>query len=230
MTTNDDIFDLADISGVAIARAREKLGMGQDEFGRTFRPQIRQQTIQKIEKYRPGEAVGDVIKASKTKWRVCARLGLLPVNVSDMSNMTKGSQEPVAQAHHLPYFRPRLAEGGMMLVPSTKAQSTTERPSYIAAPDAWAMEMVGTTMWPEFRDGATLFVNPAVTPEAGMGCVFLNPDRTKFRVLVFAEKTADGWLTEQWNPSEAIVLSEAEWPYCEPIEAVHAPHKRGMQK
>jgi hypothetical protein len=226
-------IELENISGATVRKAREKLGLSRPEFCKLFLPKrIIPETIRKIEKYIPGVADTDAIKASGTKLRVCIRLGLLPSNVNDT---TKGSQEPgqrEGRGDYLPYFRPRLAEGGYMSVATTKAKSTTDRPPYIEGKLAWAMEMVGDSMWPEFRHGATLFVNPEVAPEIGMGCVFLSDDRTRFKVLALVEIQPNAWLAQQWNPpgSPVEVLSRVEWPICDPIEAVHAPHKRGLQK
>jgi hypothetical protein len=228
-----DPIELENISGAAVRKAREKLGLSRPEFCKLFLPKrIIPETIRKIENYIPGVEDRDVIKASGTKLRVCIRLGLLPSNVN---GTTKGSQEPgqrEGRGDYLPYFRPRLAEGGYMSVATTKAKSTTDRPPYIEGKLAWAMEMVGDSMWPEFRHGATLFVNPEVAPEIGMGCVFLSDDRTRFKVLALVEIKDDVWLAQQWNPpgSPVEVLSRVEWPICDPIEAVHAPHKRGVHK
>ncbi len=222
---------LHDISGAAIKSAREKAGfISRPQFGNTFRPPILAETIRKIEEYIPGVDNKDDIKASPTKWRICIRLGLLPSPVNDM---TKRSQEPVkqdARGEHLDLYEPRLTAGGYMSVATGTAKSTTARPPYIDGQSAWAMKMVGDTMWPEYRNGATLYVDPDIAPEIDRGCVFLNPDRTQFRVLAYLGETADTWEARVWNPPPdsrpTEVLRRAEWPFCEVIDAASGPKGR----
>jgi phage repressor protein C with HTH and peptisase S24 domain len=90
-----------------------------------------------------------------------------------------------------------------------------DRPAALASdPDAYAVTMVGESMWPRFRAGRGLLVSPAAPVEAGDDVlVRLAGDKVMIKELVRRSAAKVG--LRQFNPDKIFSLDAAE------IAAIH---------
>jgi DNA-binding XRE family transcriptional regulator len=204
---------VAEISGMAIRAAREKLGLSQSELAARIKG-IDQQDVSRAEL--------EGVKGGDRKAKIARYLGLQRHNVSDTTN----GIQPVAQEHSgdylLPLFEPWLVEGKDMAF-AVEASAKIKPPSFPAGADTYAFRMVGDAMSPRYNAGEALYTDPERVPEAGKCCIFYNADRTKGRVGEFLGATPEMWHARQYKPSEPFDLPRDEWPICHRIVGTHTP-------
>ena len=80
--------------------------------------------------------------------------------------------------------------------------------------DAFACYVVGKSMFPAYEQGNLLLVNPAVPPNAGDDCLFIQeaPDGSRYALIKrLVRFNSTSWTVKQWNPDKTFTLPRKEW-------------------
>ncbi len=80
--------------------------------------------------------------------------------------------------------------------------------------DAFACYVVGDSMFPAYEQGNLLLVNPAVPPNAGDDCLFVQetPDSQRHALVKrLVRFNATSWTVKQWNPDKTFNLPRRDW-------------------
>ncbi len=80
--------------------------------------------------------------------------------------------------------------------------------------DAFACYVVGESMFPAYEQGNLLLVNPAVPPNAGDDCLFVqeSPDGSRYALIKrLVRFNSTSWTVKQWNPDKTFTLPRKEW-------------------
>lgn len=80
--------------------------------------------------------------------------------------------------------------------------------------DAFACYVVGESMFPAYEQGNLLLVNPAVPPNAGDDCLFIQEadDGARYALIKrLVRFNSTSWTVKQWNPDKTFTLSRREW-------------------
>ena len=82
----------------------------------------------------------------------------------------------------------------------------------------YRFKMVGNSMSPRYRDGETIYVDPALPPAIDEDHVFLNEQRHAIVGTLLEMITPDTWRIAQWREKgdeidqTILQLSVSEWP------------------
>ena len=80
--------------------------------------------------------------------------------------------------------------------------------------DAFACYVVGESMAPAYEQGNLLLVNPAVPPNAGDDCLFVQEtaDGQRYALIKrLVRFNATSWTVKQWNPDKTFSLPRRDW-------------------
>jgi transcriptional regulator with XRE-family HTH domain len=80
--------------------------------------------------------------------------------------------------------------------------------------DAFACYVVGDSMFPAYEQGNLLLVNPAVPPNAGDDCLFVQetPDTQRYALVKrLVRFNSTSWTVKQWNPDKTFNLPRRDW-------------------
>lgn len=84
----------------------------------------------------------------------------------------------------------------------------------IGVRDAFACYVVGESMFPAYEQGNLLLVNPAVPPNAGDDCLFIQEaaDGARYALIKrLVRFNSTSWTVKQWNPDKTFTLPRREW-------------------
>lgn len=80
--------------------------------------------------------------------------------------------------------------------------------------DAFACYVVGESMFPAYEHGNLLLVNPAVPPNAGDDCLFVQEaaDGARYALIKrLVRFNSTSWTVKQWNPDKTFSLPRRDW-------------------
>lgn len=214
-------------AGEVIRDARKKRGWSQLALGE--RVGVSQVAIKKIEK-------GETIK-SKHLAKIAQLLELdlslldpamspdrIPIeqNFTSRDRTTKIlrlEQDQILGKHDLPVFG--MAQGGQgALVLSNQPFRAIARPhSLHGIEGAFGILIIGSSMFPEYREGDIAYVDPHAPPRVGDACLFQSEEHgTMSATIKYLDRSThhseEFWCVRQQNPEKKFQLKKSEWQTC----------------
>lgn len=99
-------------------------------------------------------------------------------------------------------------EDGQFILNGNALDQIFAPPSLSGIPDAYAVQIVGDSMWPRYEDGETVFVNPKRRPVKGdyvIAQIHIDEDSPPLAyVKRLVRRTQDELILEQFNPEKTI--------------------------
>ena len=89
------------------------------------------------------------------------------------------------------------------------------RPRELEVVDAFAVFLIGDSMYPRYDHGDQLYIHPHRPPKGGDDCLFIRQvDDTSFLGLAktLVRPGADKWRVRQFNPAREFDLDRRKWP------------------
>ena len=214
------------IDPALIRQAREAKGWSQERLAREA--SVSQTTIDKIER---GET-----KRSRFLREIARSLGLrpdqadpeerpLPEGSSEIADILKRREaDSIAVGYpiRLPVYA--AAEGGPgNLIINRDPLEYIERPYELRhIPKAYAVYIVGESMFPEFEPGDRALVNPALPAIPGVTCIFQGGQDEgehgrEATIKRLVRRKDDAWHVRQWNPDSEFDLPFSKWGLAERV-------------
>lgn len=131
-------------------------------------------------------------------------------------------QEQYIGKDDLPVFS--LAQSGPggpgSLVLSDQPFRTIGRPHNLQGLEqAFGVLIVGSSMFPEYREGDIAYVDPHVPPRAGDACLFQSETHGEVQAVIkYLDKSPhhsdEAWHVRQQTPEKKFTLKKSEWQKC----------------
>ena len=105
-------------------------------------------------------------------------------------------------------------EEGAMLITASPIDWIA-RPRELEVVDAFAVFLIGESMYPRYDHGDQLYIHPHRPPKAGDDCLFIQQvDDSSFLGLAktLVRPLADKWRVKQFNPAKEFDLDRRKWP------------------
>jgi hypothetical protein len=105
-------------------------------------------------------------------------------------------------------------EEGAMLITASPIDWIA-RPRELEVVDAFAVFLIGDSMYPRYDHGDQLYIHPHRPPKGGDDCLFIQQiDDTSFFGLAktLVRPLSDRWRVKQYNPAKEFDLDRRKWP------------------
>lgn len=106
-------------------------------------------------------------------------------------------------------------EGALIMEPTSNPIDWTDRPASLKrTPAAFAIVVVGDSMYPAYSDGDLALVHGGRRPTPGQDGVFIATEEDgRMNVLIkrLVRAVEDTWIVEQFNPKDELRLPRQKW-------------------
>jgi len=132
-------------------------------------------------------------------------------------------RETVAGRRDLP-LHSMVEAGSGALVMSSDPVDRIDRPDVLTfVKDAYAVIVVGDSMFPVLKAGYRVKVHPHTVPRPEDICLFIRDENGEFHATIkeYIGQTKDAWKVRRYHPKEeTILLKKREWPRCDVVVGV----------
>jgi transcriptional regulator with XRE-family HTH domain len=209
---------MVDESSVALGRlirdARNKKNLSQADVGHAIG--TGQQTIAKIESGQSGFGspfIWKTLDYLEIRHEVAQLVG----EAERAAGAPFKRAQPIERARRLggglPIYRAdELSTGGEIAIGAEPVEYRPWPEHLVQA--GYAVYMAGMSMFPEYKPGETMIVNPVRPPTLQHAHVFRHADEASGRAVVGILRRMDAlnWYVQQWNLSDDVVLKRSDWP------------------